>query len=276
MKTNHLPQADFLDILFEHRNKAYGAYALRRSYPVHLFKALLMGMFLFGGFIILVSYNQQDQINNLPFIPVADTLIVTTIPPPEEIIPPAAPTPPAGPAPAQNTIIDFVPLIVPEDMPIEDTVPTVEERVQNAIGRENIQLEGPGAETNSNGNSDKPIQSGSIIETTEIFEISSVQEPASFPGGNKALLRFMENNIRDPRNGENEPPQTIKVQVKFVVGKDGKASQFKVIGSGGEKFDTEVVRVLRKMPIWKPARQNNREVAMYFIMPVSFTLIGDE
>jgi protein TonB len=61
-----------------------------------------------------------------------------------------------------------------------------------------------------------------------------------------------------------------------VVGKDGQASQFLVTGSGGEKFDTEVIRVLRKMPIWKPARQNNREVAMYFIMPVSFTLIGDE
>jgi len=276
MKTNYLPQADFLDILFEHRNKAYGAYALRRLYPVHLFKALCMGMFLAGAFIFLISYNQQHQLNNLPFIPVADTLIVTTIPPPQEILPPAEPPPPAGPAPAQNTIKDFVPIIVPNDAHIDDTVPTEDERADNAIGKENIKIEGTWVETNTNGTSVKPVSSTPPIETPEIFEISSVQEPASFPGGNKALLRFMDNNIRDPRNDENDPPQTIKVQVKFVVGKDGQASQFVVIGSGGEKFDKEVIRVLRKMPIWKPARQNNREVAMYFIMPVSFTLIGDE
>jgi protein TonB len=276
MKTNHLPQADFLDILFEHRNKSYGAYALRRLYPVHLFKALCMGMFLAGAFIILISYNQQHQLNNLPFIPVADTLIVVAIPPPEENLPPIEPLPPAGPAPTQNTIKDFVPLIVPEETPIDDSVPTVDERAENAIGKENIKIEGTGVEDNTNGNSVKPVPSTPPVEIPEIFEISSVQEPASFPGGNKALLRFMENNIRDPRNGEQDPAHTVKVQVKFVVGKDGQASQFVVTGSGGEKFDHEVIRVLRKMPIWKPARQNNREVAMYFIMPVSFTLIGDE
>ncbi len=275
MKTNHLPQADFLDILFEHRNKSYGAYALRRLYPVHLFKALCMGMFLAGASIILISYNQQHQLNNLPFMPVADTLIFVTIPPPEEILPPV-PVEPPGPVSAQNTIKDFVPLIVPEETPIEDSIPTVDQRAENAIGKENIKIEGTGVETNTNVPGVKPVPSTPPIETPEIFDINSVQEPAIFPGGNKALLRFMENNIRDPRNGEEDQGQIVKVQVKFVVGKDGRASQFKVIGSGGEKFDSEVVRVLRKMPIWNPARQNNREVSMYFIMPVSFTLFGDE
>jgi periplasmic protein TonB len=152
----------------------------------------------------------------------------------------------------------------------------VEERAQNAIGRENITMEGPGVESNNSGNNVKPVQSSSATEAPEIYEMAAVQEPASFPGGQKALLRFMENNIRDPRDEEDDPAQTVRVQVKFVVGKDGQPNDFNVIGSGGEKFDKEVIRVLRKMPKWKPARQHNQEVAMFFIMPVSFALIGDE
>lgn len=275
MKTNHLPQADFLDILFEHRNKGYGAYTLRREYPAQLFKALCMGLSFAGAIIFFMSFNRNDQLNNISFIPVADTLTVTTIPPPEEILPPA-PEQPSGPAPTQNTIKDFVPIIVPNDTPIDDSVPTVEERAQNAIGKENITIEGPGVETNASGNGQKPVASTHAIETPEIYEIGAVQEPASFPGGTKALLRFMENNIRDPRNGDNDPQETVKVQVKFVVGKDGQPNDFMIIGSGGEKFDKEVIRVLKKMPKWKPARQHNQEVAMFFIMPVSFALIGDE
>ena len=275
MKTSHQPQADFLDILFEHRNKGYGAYALRRQYPAHLFKGLCLGLSLVGAFIFFMSFNRNSQLNSIPVIPVADTLTWTTLPPPEEMVPPV-PERPSGPAPTQNAIKDFVPFIVPNDTPIEDSVPTVEEKAQNVIGKNNTSLEGTGVENNSNGNNVKAVPSAPAFETPEIYEFSSVQEPASFPGGNRALLRFMENNIRDPRNGDNDPAQTVKVQVKFVVGKDGQPVDFTVIVSGGEKFDKEVLRVLRKMPKWKPARQHNREVAMFFIMPVSFALIDDE
>jgi protein TonB len=275
MKTNHLPQADFLDILFEHRNKSYGAYALRRQYPEHLFKALCVGLSFAGAFIFFMSFNRNNQLNNIPFISVADTLIVTPIPPPEETLPPL-PEQPSGPAPTQNTIKDIVPVIVPNETLIEDTVPTVDERAQNALGRENIHIEGPGVETNTSGKNVNPVPETPPHETPEIFELNIVQEPASFPGGNKALLRFMENNIRDPRNEGDDPGLTVKVQVKFVVGKDGQPNNFTVIGSGGEKFDKEVIRVLKKMPKWKPARHHNQEVAMFFIMPVSFALIGDD
>lgn len=276
MKTNHLPEADFLDILFEHRNKNYGAYALRRQYPAQLFKGLCMGLSLAGAFIFFMSFNRNKHLNDIPIIPVADTLKWTTLPPPEEILPPVREDP-SGPAPTQNTIKDFVPMIVPNDTPIDDSVPTVEDRSQNAIGRENITVEGPGVENNSSGQHIvKPDQSSPAIETPAIYEMAAVQEPASFPGGNKALLRFMENNIRDPRDGGEGQAETVRVQVKFVVGKDGQPGDFNVIGSGGEKFDKEVLRVLKKMPKWKPARQHNQEVAMFFIMPVSFALIGDE
>ena len=276
MKTNHQPSADFLDILFEHRNKAYGAYALRRQYPAHLLKALFLGLMFAGTIIFFMSFNLNSHLLSMPFIPVADTLIVVAIKPPEEIVPPVEP-PPAGPPPGQNTIRDIVPLIVPNDTPIEDSVPTVEDRSQNAIGRNNITVDRPGEEINTGIDHAAPsVQPPPAAETQEIYDFHSVQEPAGFPGGNKALTRFMESNLRDPRNGEGEAGETIRVQVKFVVGKDGQPDGFTVISSGGELFDKEVLRVLRKMPRWKPARQHNQQVAMFFIMPVSFASIGDE
>ena len=126
------------------------------------------------------------------------------------------------------------------------------------------------------GHAASPVQPPPAAETPEIYDFHSVQEPACFPGGNKALTRFMESNLRDPRNGEGDAGETIRIQVKFVVGKDGEPEGFTVINSGGELFDKEVLRVLRKMPRWKPARQHNQQVAMFFIMPISFASIGDE
>ncbi len=276
MKTNHQPSADFLDILFEHRNKAYGAYALRRQYPAHLLKALFLGLSLAGALIFFMSFNRGSELLSVPFISVADTLKVVAINPSEEILPPVEP-PPAGPPTSQNSIRDIVPLIVPDDTPIEDSVPTVADRSQNAIGRNNITVDGPEEEIITGiDHAVLSVQPSPAAETPEIYDFHSVQEPASFPGGNKALTRFMESNLRDPRNGEGQAGETIRVQVKFVVGKDGQPDGFTVLGSGGELFDKEVLRVLRKMPRWKPARQHNQQVAMFFIMPVSFASIGDE
>lgn len=274
MKTNHQPTADFLDIVFEHRNKAYGAYTLRREYPAHLLKALLLGMLLAGAFIFFMKFHSNHEKLQITFIPVADTLTFETMHPPEEILPAPEP-PPAGPAPNQNTIKYLVPIIVPDDMPIEDTVPTVEHQLQNAIGSENITVDKPGQEINpGNEHANALKQSPPEIEEPMIYDFHTVQEPAAFPGGSKALKRYMESNLRDPGNGE--PGETIRVQVKFVIGKDGQADGFTFLNSGGEEYDKEVLRVLRKMPKWKPARQHNQQVAMFFIMPISFASIGNE
>jgi protein TonB len=151
----------------------------------------------------------------------------------------------------------------------------VEDRSQNAIGRDNIAADGPGEEVNTgNGHTIATEQSSPVAEVPEIYDFHNVQEPAGFPGGNKALTRFMESNLRDPRSGEGEHGKAIRVQVKFVVGKDGQPDGFTVICSGGELFDQEVLRVLRKMPRWKPALQHNQHVAMFFIIPVSFAVNG--
>ena len=95
-----------------------------------------------------------------------------------------------------------------------------------------------------------------------------------FPGGLAALQRFLSRNLKTPKD-DMEAGAKIKVQVKFVVDKDGTITGINVEQSGGEIFDNEVIRVMKKMPAWKPGMQNGRNVAVYFTIPVVFQS-GDE
>ena len=106
----------------------------------------------------------------------------------------------------------------------------------------------------------------------------TVEEPASpspapsaaaeFPGGQKKWMEFLNRHLRTP--GELEAGQKKSVLVRFAVGEDGSVTQFEIVQSGGILFDNEVIRVLKKMPRWKPAVQNGRNVSVLFTQPVTF------
>ena len=89
-----------------------------------------------------------------------------------------------------------------------------------------------------------------------------------YPGGIKALLDFLKKNLRSPEDIEGEE---VSVKVKFVVNYDGKPESFDVIKSGGIAFDNEVMRVLKKMPLWIPGKSNGENVSVYYVVPVKFT-----
>jgi protein TonB len=72
-----------------------------------------------------------------------------------------------------------------------------------------------------------------------------------------------------------EAGQKRSVLVRFSVSEDGSVTQFEIVQSGGEAFDREVLRVLRKMPRWKPAIQNGRPVSVLFTQPVTFVAMEE-
>ncbi|HEX4850891.1 MAG TPA: TonB family protein, partial [Puia sp.] len=76
-------------------------------------------------------------------------------------------------------------------------------------------------------------------------------------------------NLRVPKDVL-ETGQKVKVVVKFVVDKEGIVRDFEVMEHGGNDFDEEVLRVMKKMPHWKPGMQNGRNVAVYYYLPVTF------
>jgi protein TonB len=89
-----------------------------------------------------------------------------------------------------------------------------------------------------------------------------------------ALQRFLSRNLRSPNEGM-ETGSVIRVLVRFVVDRDGSITGIEFEKSGGRDYDNEVLRVMKKMPAWKPGMQNGRTVAVYFKIPVVFQSAPD-
>jgi protein TonB len=106
-----------------------------------------------------------------------------------------------------------------------------------------------------------------VENSTEVLE--SAQVMPEFPGGIEALKRFLLKNLRMPEN-DLDPGMQVHVIARFVVGADGKVRDVVIIQAAELVFNSEVKRVISKMPDWKPGSQNHRNVAVYFNLPVNF------
>ncbi len=105
-----------------------------------------------------------------------------------------------------------------------------------------------------------------VEKSQAIFD--PIEAEPQFPGGQQAWLSFLNRFLRVPEDMESGVCKTVLV--KFFVGIDGSIDGFEIVQSGGNTLDNEVIRVLKKMPKWKPAIQNRHPVAVSFIQPVTF------
>ncbi|MEJ7627451.1 MAG: energy transducer TonB [Ferruginibacter sp.] len=118
-------------------------------------------------------------------------------------------------------------------------------------------------------NSGTPVAAAgnNLIKNTDIPMVNADIMP-QFPGGLKALIKYLERNIQDPE--ETREFKTVSVTVKFVVGYDGVLKSFEIIEDGGKKYNDEVLRVLKKMPLWIPGKTNGEKISVYYTIPVKF------
>ncbi len=274
MKPEAILQADLLDIIFDGRNKAYGAYYLRR----HQEQYLLTGMFIAFGMIVLLllslSYRKREATQRNIFDPGAARIIKVDplIPkPPEQRQPPVKPRPSV--AEIQDTRYRIVPPTTPVDVPPPDLRDISDKYVST------ITLPG---DSGDNYKVRDKTGIGQAMNEPRGDEGRSplgqdmVDEQAAFPGGMNALQRFLQHNLSDPRNGEDDAGSLVRVNIRFVVEVDGSIGAMEFMNSGGEKIDREILRVLKKMPKWKPALKNGKKVAMYFVQPVVFAPSTDQ
>ena len=102
-----------------------------------------------------------------------------------------------------------------------------------------------------------------------------VEVMPEFPGGMKALMDFIQKNIRYPEDAHKNNVQG-RVIVKFVINTDGSISDAIVIKKVSPSLDNESVRVIMAMPKWEPAENNGKKVASYYNLPITFKLTGPE
>ena len=106
----------------------------------------------------------------------------------------------------------------------------------------------------------------------EIFVV--VEEQPEFPGGNAAMMNFISENIRYPKEAHQKGIQG-RVITNFVVMKDGSISNVQIMRGVDALLDAEAIRVLESMPVWKPGKQRGEPVNVRFTLPVVFRLTGD-
>ncbi|RTL58983.1 MAG: hypothetical protein EKK37_11750 [Sphingobacteriales bacterium] len=273
MTTQNILTADVLDIVFENRNKDYGAYPLRKYYDKRLIQSLGI-MLLSVGSLILLSFRFEKKpvMKDDKLKPIVQIFQLSQEPPkeikePEKIIEkPVRPSKPVASVKATDNIA-----IVPDNKVTDnDKVPDqadMEDKAVSTVNATGDNLNGqtikPGENKNGNGDlvaDEEPLDPKTAIDYADV--------PPTYPGGIEALQNFLHKNLRTP--GELEAGQEAAVKVKFVVSYDGEIYGYEVVQSAGDAFNGEVLRVLKKMPRWNPGKYKGRTVSVYYIIPVKF------
>lgn len=255
------------DVVFKNRNKNYGAYIMRRDYNKRML-LILVGMVgsmgaAYGTFMLVKSTPKVAV--EVPLVETWDTLIFDLEEKELEIkiekIDEVQSTPQK-----QN---EFNELKVTDDEIIDPKIeidPDIKSGNEKIIGDEKDPFDPIIKEEKKDKG---PIE---IIETHE-GPFEDVDEEAQFPGGRSKLMEFLGRNLQYP-----SLPLELGIQGKsyfqFVVDKKGEISRIKVIRKFDEcpECDEEAKRVISKMPIWKPAKKNGKNVDSYFQMPINFVI----
>ncbi len=308
METKELKNGNppYVDLIFEGRNKKYGAYQLRKKSV--LFQAI--GFVVSSALILLVfgtvwRRNVREASTQAGTIKVKHEKVVSysqlSAPPPIEAIatpPPEKKTPKIVKQKVVATKKFLPPVVKPdEEVQDEEIVPTQEE----------LKHVNPGIETkegDSLGNVDFSAYDEAVIEldidpnapevTVEPEPVEEpvappppppppventvydfVEKPPQYPGGQKELLNYLYKNLTYPEIArENGIEGTVVL--KLIIEPDGSISEVEVLRKIGGGCEEEAIRVVKQMPKWEPGMQNERKVRVSVALPIKFELVNND
>lgn len=265
MTNKEILQADMLDILFEHRNKIYGAYVLRKEYNNRLGTALGIALSIVSFIIVLTTFRKGNEKSESTFEKdggVVLSPVELPVDPPPETLPEETERPQPVREVDYQTEIIIVDDANADDLPDMDAIMNAEISDRNIAGPPVDGIQRQVNETNVTGNTN------GINHPETHTNLNLPSYPPAFPGGEAAWLGFLRKFLQAP--ADLEPGERKEVRVRFWIDEEGSFSKFEIIQSGGRDFDKEVLRVMKKMPKWEPAMQNGRKVAVAFTQPVTF------
>ncbi len=268
MTNREILKSDLLDIIFEKRNKDYGAYALRRGYNHRLLTAIGAAMSVILLFVLINILGKKD-VASAPLSRKERIVEITEINlPKDKPKEPEKPKETIKPVEKVATQKFTSEIKIKPDNLVKETLPTVDD-LTNKVISDKTQI-GKVDDGIPKGK-EKPAETGTgnniVIAQTQPDFHPNEREP-EFPGGPEALKRFLAKNLTTPSDLEDGEKKTV--HIRFKVDKDGSVNTFEIITSGGNEFDNEVVRVCKKMPRWIPALQNGINVPVSYVLPVTF------
>jgi protein TonB len=273
MEANKILSADLLDIVFEGRNKEYGAYELRRTYNRRITRALIITASV-AGLSRICDFQPDEEQQRQPGQTVRNDDPGCKAGRKEE--PPPPPPPPPKQEPPKVEMKQFTPPVIKKDEEVEKPPPPQEELKEVKI-----------AEVDQEGVKDENIVTPVVVdEGKQVVEEKPVEDEnkifdkveieASFPGGDSKWRRYLESNCNGQVASDNGAPEgTYTTVVQFVVDKEGNISDVRSLTNHGYGMEEEAMRVIKKGPKWTPAVQNGRQVKAYRKQPITFQVTGE-
>lgn len=260
----------WLDLVFEGRNKKYGAYALRAENPKTMTKALAIGAVIFALLLstplLLRLISGQEKVEDKKPIDVEITMVDLTPPPEEEdkVLPP--PPPPEPPKSTVDEVRFPPPKVVEKEKVRDEEPPKVEELIDANPGSQTIKGDPDAGAIIIDGPTGEGPKDSEVTEDTGIYSNAGIEVKADFPGGMPKFYQYIQKSFRtDDMDG------AVKIIVSFIVEKDGSLTDIKVARdiSRGGKAGKEAKRVLERSPKWKPGVQNGRPVRVRYSLPIN-------
>jgi protein TonB len=270
----NLNSAEWCDMVFEKKNKKYGAYALRQTSGkrhIWAFGVVVVFVAIISFLPTLIDTVKATMpvrgpgIDTEVEIAVIDTEKDKIVEPPieRELTPP--------PVPVRAAIQHVPPIIAPDDEITDDNQPPTNDEV--------LTFDGIVSSVNSEGDSRFGVDPGEIETNNQIVEeppvvdkpFVTVEQMPQFPGGEQEMQRFIANTLKYPVVAQENGIEG-RVTIRFVVTAEGKISDVQVLRGIDQSCDREAVRVIKEMPTWIPGKQNGRNVPVYFTLPVVYKL----
>jgi periplasmic protein TonB len=246
------------DIVFERRNKEYGAYVIRKHYSDHLSRSVILSLGFAALMLALPSIFKSGK--SIPDKIEPDKPITWSTPPLIEV----EQIKQTIQASVRKAVQDLAPIVTTTP---EDTAPpeTIDDPVSGSIDGVD------GGETVSTGtfDTDEEVVAVAITEPPKIVDHSEIMP--SYIGGMEAMIRFLGSKMRYPAAARRIGTQGT-VFVQFVIGLDGNVIQAKIIKGISKECDAEALRVISMMPAWNPGLQGGNPVMVRMVLPVKFQL----
>ena len=251
----------WLEIVFEGRNKVYGAYELRQSNRKTTIKALIIGAVFFSIAVaapliinLLPEGNEQEVDRDIK-------ITAIKLPPKKEE--PIKNLPPPPPPPPKVDQVKFVKPVVAKAEEVTEEPPKIVEIKDKKLGAVTIKGDPDAVLTV------EPVGTGTaaVVEEVDnqIYNTAGIEVKPDFPGGINKFYKYVGDNYQTPE----EDGLNGKVYVTFVVEKDGSLTDIKVIRDIGYGTGKEAIRVLKKSPRWSPGEQNGKKVRVLYSLPIT-------
>ena len=279
-----LSSREWCDLVFEGKNKDFGAYVLRTGSTARHNKAMIYT--LLGALLLVIgtiaTVKVQEFIAERQIADAAEqeeVIVEMNNEEPEEEPEQQKleqPKPEVLPEEVLNTVkVTELRIVEDEKVKKEDEIKTQDElkETETAFGQKDNEKGTEDRNVTRTLKEEVVVEKKTPVEEKKEEIFKSVEQMPTFPGGDAALMKYLSSHINYPAMAQENGVQG-RVVVQFVVTKTGKVGEVKVVRSVDKDLDREAVRVCKSLPNFVPGRQNGQPVNVWYTLPVTFKLQG--